>query len=141
MSLRQVLFYMMRAAYENFLNRVQEEISVKIFGAGKLARTLCLLFDRNHIKVESFIVTDLKENPSEILSRPVIELESLESSELCNIVVGFQTEKDIRTTTNLLLTKKARNIIKVPYGIIDDIYCNFVIDEASLDSLCRGLAH
>ena len=132
---------MMRAAYENFLSRVQEETSVKIFGAGKLARTLCLLFDRNHIKVESFIVTDLKENPSELLSRPGIELDSLEPSELCNIVVGFQTEKDIRTTTNLLLTKKATNIIKMPYGIIDDIYCNFVIDEASLDSLCRGLAH
>lgn len=119
---------------------MQEETSIKIFGAGKFARTLCLLFDRNHIKVEAFIVTDIKKNPSELLSRPVLELDSLEASELCNIVVGFQTKEDIKATVNFLLSKKVTNIIMMPPGIINDIYCNFIIDESSLDALCRGLA-
>lgn len=42
----------MRSAYENFLNRIRKETSVKIYGAGKFARTLCHLLDRNHIQVE-----------------------------------------------------------------------------------------
>ena len=39
----------MRELYEAFLNRVKEEKSVKIFGAGKFAKTLCYLFDKNYI--------------------------------------------------------------------------------------------
>lgn len=48
----------MRDAYMSFLSRVKEAKSVKIYGAGKLAKTLCYVFDRNNIRVECFIVSE-----------------------------------------------------------------------------------
>lgn len=130
----------MRALYESFLERVKEGESVKIYGAGKFAKTLCHLFDRNNIKVDAFVVTDPKENTSELLHRPVIGLESLVYQEDCNIVVGFEKTEDLKKTTNFLISRRVKNIIMVSPKIVDDIYCNFVIDQGSTASFCRGMA-
>ena len=129
----------MRELYEAFLNRVKEEKSVKIFGAGKFAKTLCYLFDKNYIIVDSFVVTDTEVNPHELLHRPVIGLDSLKPQELSGIVVGVEKKEDMKNTTNFLLSRQVKNIIMVSPSIVNDIYCNFVIDQDSVENLCEAL--
>lgn len=129
----------MRELYEAFLNRVKEEKSVKIFGAGKFAKTLCYLFDKNYIIVDSFVVTDTEVNPHELLHRPVIGLDSLKPQELSGIVVGVEKKEDMKNTTNFLLSRQVKNIIMVSPSIVNDIYCNFVIDQDSVENLCDAL--
>lgn len=130
----------MRALYETFLKRVQEEESVKIYGAGKFAKTLCHLFDRNNIKVDAFVVADGKENPSELLNRPVISLDRLTQQDACNIVVGFEKREDMKKAASFLLDMHVRNMIMVSPDIVNDVYCNFIIDQDSKESLCSALA-
>lgn len=130
----------MRSAYENFLCRIRKEHSVKIYGAGKFAKTLCYLFDRNNIDVDAFIVTDIQKNPPELLHRPVRALDDLEPSECCNIVVGFERREDTKQTTDFLITRKVKNIIMVSPDIVNEIYCNFMIDESTVDSFCKQLS-
>ena len=101
----------MQSVYENFMDRVQKETSVKIYGAGKFAKTLCYLFERNQIDVEAFVVTDIVGNPTEMLSHPVLEIDMLEPSELCNIVVGFEKNERTKNVADLLLARQVTNII------------------------------
>ena len=129
----------MRELYETFLNRVKEEKSVKIYGAGKFAKTLCHLLDRNHIKVDAFVVTDVEGNPSELLHRPVLGLDMLPKEEACDFVVGFEKREDMKKITSFLLTRGIKNIIMISPDIVNDIYCNFIIDQKSTDSLCKSL--
>lgn len=129
----------MQSVYENFMDRVQKETSVKIYGAGKFAKTLCYLFERNQIDVEAFVVTDIVGNPTEMLSHPVLEIDMLEPSELCNIVVGFEKNERTKNVADLLLARQVTNIIMVSPTIVNDIYCNFLIDEKSIDSFCKEL--
>lgn len=130
----------MRSAYETFLKRVKEETSVKIYGAGKFAKTLCYLLDRNHIKVDAFVVTDPKVNPTQLLNRPVIGLDRLAPQEASNIVVGFEKREDMKKTTSFLLTRHIKNIIMVSPDIVNDIYCNFIVNQDSTAAFCRELA-
>lgn len=129
----------MKAAYEDFLYRVQEAKNVKIYGAGKFARTLYLLFARKGIGVDAFVVTDAEQNPPELFHRPVIELNRLSPQESSNLVVGLEKREVANVVINLLLAKQVENIIMVPFDIINDIYCNFVMDESSLETFCEGL--
>lgn len=129
----------MKAAYDDFLRRVQKEGSVKIYGAGKFAKTLCYLLERNNIHVEAFIVTDIQINPTKLLKRPVLQLDTLKLSERCNIIVGFEKKDDMKEITGFLLKKQVKNIIMVSPDIVNEIYCNFVIDGSSANSLCREL--
>ncbi len=130
----------MGSVYENFINRVQREHSVKIYGAGKFAKTLCYLFERNQINVEAFVVSDAGKNPTELLSHPVLAVDMLEPSELCNIVVGFEKSEATKKVTDFLLARQAKNTIMVSPTIVNDIYCNYLIDESSMESFCRELA-
>lgn len=130
----------MSILFETFLKRVKVEKSVKIYGAGKFAKTLCYLFDRNNIKVDAFVVTDLEGNPSELLHRPVIGLGMLLQEELCDFVIGVEKSEDMKKITNFLLARRIKNIIMVPPNIVNDIYCNFIIDQKSKFSFCKELA-
>ncbi|MEY8482203.1 DUF4422 domain-containing protein [Lachnospiraceae bacterium 48-21] len=129
----------MQSVYENFMDRVRKENSVKIYGAGKFAKTLCYLLERNKIGVEAFVVTDMVENPTEMLNHPVLAIDKLEPSELCNIVVGFEKNERTKNVVDFLLTRQVTNIIMVSPNIVNDIYCNFLIDEKSIDSFCEEL--
>lgn len=108
----------MRELYEAFLNRVKEEKSVKIFGAGKFAKTLCYLFDKNYIIVDSFVVTDTEVNPHELLHRPVIGLDSLKPQELSGIVVGVEKKRRYEEYNELFAFQTGK---KYYYGITK--YC------------------
>ena len=125
---------------EKFMDRIQKESAVKIYGAGKFAKTLCYFFDKNHINVEAFVVTNIQKNPTEILRRPVVEFAALKPAERTNIVVGFERSEDTKKITDFLLARQVKNIIMVSPNIINEIYCNFVIDENSVDSFCTQLA-
>lgn len=131
---------MMGTAYDDFLNRVKQEKTLKIFGAGKFAKTLGLFLERNGVNAECFVVTDMAENPSELLHKPVVTLESLVPSERCNLVVGFEKRQTLIKTVDFLIRRHIKNIIMVPPRIADDIYCNFLIDGHSVKSLCCELA-
>lgn len=129
----------MRDIYEKFLKRVQKENNIKIYGAGKFAKTLCTLFDRNNIKVKAFIVTNNKLNPSSLLGRPVFTLDNLSDDEKTNIVVGFERKEAIKEVMDFLLNECVSNIIMVPPEVVNDIYCNFIIDEVSVKSFCSQI--
>lgn len=129
----------MRNDYENFLKRVKELKKVKIFGAGKLAKTLCYLFRKNQVEVEAFIVTDLKENAQELLGIPIWNMGDVADSDLRNIVIGVENKDIIRGILNILLKKNVEHIISVNQNILDDIYCNFMIDEDTLANFCEQL--
>lgn len=129
----------MKVAYENFLNRVKEAKKVKIFGAGKLAKTLCYLLRKNNIEIEAFVVTNPKENVQKLLDTPVWNLDSIVDADLCNIIVGFESRDITGEIVGTLLKKKAENIIMVSQDMIDDIYCNFILDEDSLVNFCEQL--
>ena len=129
----------MKAAYEDFLSRVKSAKNIRIYGAGKFARTLFSLFTRKGVEVNAFVVTDLEKNPSEFCQRPVIGLESYIFQETDYLVVGLENKATMREVVNLLLKREIKNIIRVPYDIIDDIYCNFVMEEESLETFCENL--
>ncbi len=129
----------MSDAYVAFLSRVKEEKSVKIYGAGKFAKTLFYLFARNNIEVECFIVTEPENNPTELLNRPVVPLGQLPSSKLCDIVVGIEKKKDMKKIVNSLLINQAKNVIMFPPVLMNEIYCNFLLDECSVENFCEGL--
>lgn len=129
----------MKAEYKDFLDRVKGAKNIRIYGAGKFARTLYSLFVRKGIEVESFVVADLKKNPSELFQKPVIELSNLGTQEHYTIVVGLEKKELTKEVLNTLLEKNIQNIIMVPLGIVNDIYCNFVIDEDSVETFCRAL--
>lgn len=86
-----------------------------------------------------FIVTDIRNNPSELLHRPVLELDTLKQSECCNIVVGFEKREDMKKTTDFLVTRQVKNIIMVSPDIVNEIYCNFIIDESSVEAFWKQL--
>lgn len=130
----------MQAEYENFLNKVRKAKVVKLYGAGKFARILYLFLSRQGIEVEAFVVTDIEQNPTELFQKPVIGIESLAFQNTSNLVVGFENEEVTNDVINFLSTRWMGNIIKVSYDIIIDIYCNYVVDEHSVDSFCRGLS-
>ncbi len=92
----------MKKGYEDFFRRIQNETSIKIYGAGKFAQTLGCFFLRLGVKVEAFIVSDTEENPTELLSRPVIALNSLSPSSLCDIAVGVIKKEDAQTVYETL---------------------------------------
>ena len=129
----------MRTEYEDFLCRVREIKNVKIYGAGKFAKTLFYFFTRKGIMVDAFVVSDLESNPSKLFQRPVIGLEDLVSQHGHNLVVGLEKKEVTKEVVNILLSKQIGNIIMVPLGIIDDIYCNFVIEEDSVETFCEML--
>lgn len=129
----------MKELYKSFLDRLRVEKSVKIYGAGKFARTLCRLCDRKHIKVDFFVVTEREKNPTELLSRPVIALDQLPTSDLCNIVVGFEKREEMKRTVSFLLAHQVKNIIMVHPDLVNEIYCNFLIDEYSVQIFCEEL--
>ena len=129
----------MKELYKSFLDRLRVEKSVKIYGAGKFARTLCCLCDRKHIKVDFFVVTEREKNPTELLSRPVIALDQLPASDLCNIVVGFEKREEMKRTVSFLLAHQVKNIIMVHPDLVNEIYCNFLIDEYSVQIFCEEL--
>lgn len=129
----------MNNAYQNFLDRIKQEKTLKIFGAGKFAKTLGLFLERNGVDIECFVVTDIAENPSVLLHKPVLTLERLTPSEHCNLIVGFENREILIKTVDILLRKQIKNIIMVPPRIVDDIYCNYFIDGHSVESLCSEL--
>ncbi len=129
----------MKKGYEDFFRRIQNETSIKIYGAGKFAQTLGCFFLRLGVKVEAFIVSNTEENPTELLSRPVIALNSLSPSSLCDIAVGVIKKEDAQTVYETLQARQAKNIIIVPPDIVDDIYYNFTLDTSSLDAMVLNL--
>lgn len=129
----------MSKEYETFLNQIKKERIIKIYGAGKFAKTLGYFFLKQGIEVEAFIVSESKKNPTELLSRPVIELNTLESSQLSSIVVGFEKENYKKEVCEVLQTRLTKNIIIVPSSIIDNIYYNYIIDATSLESWINDL--
>lgn len=129
----------MRAEYEDFLDRVRDLKTVKIYGAGKFAKTLFYFFTRKGIAVDAFVVSDLKGNPSELFQKPVIKLESFTLQQDYNLIVGLEKKEATKEVLNSLLEQNIQNIIMVPFDIVNDIYCNFVIDEDSIETFCIAL--
>ena len=129
----------MKQEYESFLKQIKNEKSVKIYGAGKFAKTLGYFLLRHGIEVEAFIVSDTDGNSNELLSRPVIALNSLSSIQLYNIVIGVIKKDDIKTVHKALEARQAKNIITVSSDIVDDIYHNFILDTSSLDAITCAL--
>lgn len=129
----------MNAAYDIFLNRLKENKKVKIYGAGKFAKTLGLFCGKNGVEVEAFIVSKKEENTEQLIGKPVIEMSSLKKDELSDIVVGFENRTMTYEVVDELLNRNVPNIIMVRNDIVNDIYCNFVIDEYSLEQFCEQL--
>lgn len=129
----------MKQEYESFLKQIKNVKSVKIYGAGKFAKTLGYFLLRHGIEVEAFIVSDTDGNSDELLSRPVIALNSLSSIQLYNIVIGVIKKDDIKTVRKALEARQAKSIITVPSDIVDDIYYNFIFDTFSLDAITCAL--
>lgn len=129
----------MRVEYEQFISKVKEANHVQIYGAGKLARTIYYLLCRKGIEVEGFVVEDINQNPSEFCGRPVIGLDEFIKQEDCSLVAGMERRDSTHKVLSLLLDKKAKNIIMVHFDAVNDIYCNFVLDEDTMESFCEGL--
>ena len=131
----------MNVIYKDFLHRVKNAKNVKIYGAGKFAKTLYYLFNRKGIKVEAFVVADTSQNPAELFQKPVIALENLEKQEDYSLVVGVERKETTRKILENLLAQHIKNIIIVPASIVNDIYCNFVINEESIKIFMENLAN
>jgi hypothetical protein len=130
----------MKTAFEAFLCRVRDAGNIKIYGAGKLARSLYLLFHRLGISVDAFVVEDVNGNPRELYGKPVISLEEMMLRGNYSLVAGMEKRQASRTVINMLMTREVQNIIAVPYDSIQEIYCGFVIDGSSPDELCKTLS-
>ena len=104
----------MKTAFEAFLCRVRDAGNIKIYGAGKLARSLYLLFHRLGISVDAFVVEDVNGNPRELYGKPVISLKEMMLRGNYSLVVGMEKRQASRTVINMLMTREVQNIIAVP---------------------------
>lgn len=127
----------MNKAYTQFLNRAGNAGTVSIYGAGKFARTLYHLLTRKGIRVSGFVVSDTAQNPAELYGKPVRGVGMLPGD---GLVVGMEKCTDTNVVLGELVEMGIQNIIPVPFGIINDVYCNFVIDGDTPEHFCRGLA-
>ena len=130
----------MNAAYENFVRRLEKEVSVAVFGAGKFAKTLAYFLDRKGIKTDAFVVTGHTGNQRELLNRPVITLEQFNEQRAGKVlVVGREQRKDMKSDVSFLLEKHTEKIRMVPYEAVNEIYCSMFLDGSGIDSFCNGL--
>ncbi len=130
----------MKTVYEAFLCRVRDAGNIKIYGAGKLARSLYLLFRRLGIVVDAFVVENVDGNPGKLYGRPVISLEEFALQDDCCLVAGMEKAPVAKSVLNMLMSREVKNIIAVPCDCIQEIYCNFVIDSPSSEGLCQMLS-
>ena len=130
----------MSTEYENFVRRLEEEISVAVFGAGKFAKTLCYFLDRKGIKTDIFVVTELAGNQQELLGRPVISLEQFREEWAGKVlVVGREQHRDTEADVCFLLEGHVEKILMVPQKAVNNIYCSMFLDGSDMDRLCDGL--
>lgn len=59
---------------EATLTLLRDSSPLAVYGAGKRGIRLAEVFKRQHIKIDTFIVTEKKENPDSIMGIPIIEL-------------------------------------------------------------------
>ena len=93
----------MNTVYLEFLNRVKEAKKVKIFGTGKVAKTLYYLFRREGIEIEAFVVSIKKADEDKFFDIPVLQLDSVKKENLKNIVVAFEKREVLNEIVSKLI--------------------------------------
>lgn len=131
----------MSAAYEAFIQRMKKAGSVRVYGAGKFARSLYLLLARVGVAVEAFVTAEPERNPSEFCGRPVWGLEENKATQNKTrfLVVGLEQKPNLKEAVNMLLARQTENIVMISPDIVNEIYCNFIMDGTSAEALCDGL--
>lgn len=66
-------------------------------------------------------------------------LKQVPSSELRDIVVGIEKIEDMKKIVSYLLANGAKNVIMVSHDYLNEIYCNFLLNEDSVEIFCEEL--
>lgn len=87
---------------------------IVIYGAGKIARKVFEWLNKNNIKVDAFVVTDLKNNDTEINKIPVIDKDDLlKFWENALIVMGVSEQNRDEIYNELILEIDKKRIVDI----------------------------